>query len=82
MGVVVLKRLEDALADGDRIRAVIRGTAVNNDGRRKVGFTAPSTAGQTEVILAAQAEADVDAAAPSGCWRRTAPPPASATPSR
>ncbi|MGN7142524.1 beta-ketoacyl synthase N-terminal-like domain-containing protein, partial [Streptomyces pseudogriseolus] len=61
VGVVVLKRLEDALADGDRIRAVIRGTAVNNDGRRKVGFTAPSTAGQTEVILAAQAEADVDA---------------------
>ncbi|MEU1039102.1 type I polyketide synthase [Streptomyces sp. NPDC005551] len=61
VGVVVLKRLEDALADGDRIRAVIRGTAVNNDGRRKVGFTAPSTAGQTEVILAAQAQADVDA---------------------
>jgi acyl transferase domain-containing protein/thioesterase domain-containing protein len=61
VGVVVLKRLEDALADGDRIRAVIRGTAVNNDGRRKVGFTAPSTAGQTEVVLAAQAQAEVDA---------------------
>ncbi|MCH0564672.1 MULTISPECIES: type I polyketide synthase [unclassified Streptomyces] len=61
VGAVVLKRLEDALADGDRIRAVIRGSAVNNDGRRKVGFTAPSAAGQTEVILAAQAQADVDA---------------------
>ncbi|GGL80158.1 hypothetical protein GCM10010129_24740 [Streptomyces fumigatiscleroticus] len=61
VGAVVLKRLEDALADGDRIRAVIRGSAVNNDGRRKVGFSAPSSAGQTEVILAAQAQAMVDA---------------------
>ncbi|WP_338320618.1 type I polyketide synthase, partial [Streptomyces lonarensis] len=62
VGAVVLKRLEDALADGDRIRAVVRGTAINNDGRRKVGFTAPSAPGQTEVILAAHAQADVDAA--------------------
>jgi phthiocerol/phenolphthiocerol synthesis type-I polyketide synthase E len=61
VGAVVLKRLEDALADGDRIRAVVRGSAVNNDGRRKVGFSAPSAAGQTEVILAAQAQAMVDA---------------------
>ncbi|MER6707593.1 type I polyketide synthase [Streptomyces fumanus] len=61
VGAVVLKRLEDALADGDRIRAVIRGSAVNNDGRRKVGFSAPSAAGQTEVVLAAQAQAEVDA---------------------
>ncbi|MEV5433193.1 beta-ketoacyl synthase N-terminal-like domain-containing protein [Streptomyces sp. NPDC052701] len=61
VGAVVLKRLEDALADGDRIRAVIRGSAVNNDGRRKVGFSAPSAAGQTEVILAAQAQAMIDA---------------------
>ncbi|MFF9090557.1 type I polyketide synthase [Streptomyces sp. NPDC014991] len=61
VGAVVLKRLEDALADGDRIRAVIRGSAVNNDGHRKVGFSAPSAAGQTEVILAAQAQAMVDA---------------------
>ncbi|GAA0449124.1 hypothetical protein GCM10009544_09940 [Streptomyces stramineus] len=60
VGVVVLKRLEDALADGDRIRAVIKGSAINNDGRRKVGFTAPSTEGQTEAILAAQAAAGVD----------------------
>ncbi|MFF9204962.1 type I polyketide synthase [Streptomyces sp. NPDC014986] len=61
VGAVVLKRLEDALEDGDHIRAVIRGSAVNNDGRRKVGFSAPSAAGQTEVILAAQAQAMVDA---------------------
>ncbi|WMC84287.1 type I polyketide synthase [Streptomyces rochei] len=61
VGAVVLKRLEDALADGDRVRAVICGSAVNNDGRRKVGFSAPSAAGQTEVILAAQAQAEVDA---------------------
>ncbi|GHH94656.1 type I polyketide synthase [Streptomyces capillispiralis] len=61
VGAVVLKRLEDALADGDRIRAVIRGSAVNNDGRRKVGFSAPSAPGQTEVVLAAQAQAEVDA---------------------
>ncbi|MFI2507293.1 type I polyketide synthase [Streptomyces sp. NPDC018972] len=61
VGAVVLKRLEDALADGDRIRAVIRGSAVNNDGRRKVGFSAPSAAGQTEVVLAAQAQAEIDA---------------------
>lgn len=61
VGAVVLKRLEDALADGDNIRAVVRGSAVNNDGRRKVGFSAPSTAGQSEVILAAQADALVDA---------------------
>jgi acyl transferase domain-containing protein/thioesterase domain-containing protein len=61
VGAVVLKRLGDALADGDRIRAVIRGSAVNNDGRRKVGFSAPSTEGQAEVILTAQALAGVDA---------------------
>lgn len=46
VGVVVLKRLADALADGDAIRAVIRGSAVNNDGSDKVGFTAPSVTGQ------------------------------------
>ncbi|GAA2785387.1 beta-ketoacyl synthase N-terminal-like domain-containing protein [Kitasatospora sp. CM 4170] len=61
VGVVVLKRLEDAIADGDRIRAVVRGSAVNNDGRRKVGFTAPSPAGQTEAVLAAQLAAGVTA---------------------
>ncbi|HSF38618.1 MAG TPA: non-ribosomal peptide synthase/polyketide synthase, partial [Thermoanaerobaculia bacterium] len=59
VGVVVLKRLEDALRDGDTIRAVIRGTAINNDGSLKVGFTAPSVDGQAEVIAAAQAAAGV-----------------------
>jgi acyl transferase domain-containing protein len=49
-GVVALKRLADALADGDRVYAVIRGSAVNNDGAAKVGFTAPSVEGQAEVI--------------------------------
>jgi amino acid adenylation domain-containing protein len=60
-GVVVLKRLEDALADGDRIRAVIRGSAVNNDGSRKAGFTAPSAEGQGRVIAEALAVAGVPA---------------------
>ena len=58
-GVVVLKRLADALADGDRIDAVIRGSAINNDGSHKVGFTAPSVDGQAEVVALAQAVADV-----------------------
>ena len=49
-GVVVLKRLADALADGDRIYAVVCGSAVNNDGFDKVGFTAPSVSGQAEAI--------------------------------
>ncbi|EAU69663.1 TubF protein [Stigmatella aurantiaca DW4/3-1] len=61
VGLVVLKRLEDALADGDTIRAVILGAAVNNDGASKVGYTAPSIDGQAEVIQMAQALAGVDA---------------------
>ncbi|MFF4594235.1 type I polyketide synthase [Amycolatopsis sp. NPDC001319] len=60
-GVLVLRRLADALADGDRIRAVLRGSAINNDGRRKVGFSAPSPAGQSEVIVAAQVAAGIEA---------------------
>ncbi len=60
VGIVVLKRLADAVADGDRIYAVVRGTAVNNDGSHKVGFTAPSVDGQAAVIAAAQAAAGVD----------------------
>jgi acyl transferase domain-containing protein/acyl carrier protein len=51
VALVMLKRLEDALADGDTIRAVIKGTAVNNDGTDKVTYTAPSVAGQVQVIL-------------------------------
>jgi phthiocerol/phenolphthiocerol synthesis type-I polyketide synthase E len=58
-GLVVLKRLEDALADGDPVRAVIRGSAVNNDGARKMGFTAPSVEGQAMVIRMAHAAAEV-----------------------
>jgi acyl transferase domain-containing protein/acyl carrier protein len=60
LGVVVLKRLEDAIADGDYIHAVIKGSAVNNDGSLKVGYTAPSVDGQREVILEALALAGVD----------------------
>ena len=59
-GLVVLKRLEDALADGDPIRAVVRGSAINNDGADKIGFTAPGTHGQTEVIVRALAMAEVE----------------------
>lgn len=59
-GVVVLKRWEDALADNDTVYAVIRGSAVNNDGGRAVGFTAPSVDGQLEVLAAAYAAANTD----------------------
>jgi acyl transferase domain-containing protein len=58
-GVVVLKRLEDAFNDGDTIHAVIRGSAINNDGAVKVGYTAPGVEGQAEVIARAQAVAEV-----------------------
>ncbi len=59
-GVVVLKRLADALEDGDRVYAVIRGSAVNNDGSDKIGFTAPSVEGQAEVISEALMMAGVE----------------------
>ncbi len=59
-GVVVLKRLDDAVADGDCIHAVIKGSAINNDGFMKVGYTAPSLDGQAEVIAEAMAVADVE----------------------
>ncbi|MFI0242110.1 SDR family NAD(P)-dependent oxidoreductase [Streptomyces sp. NPDC016845] len=59
VGVVVLKRLADAVADGDTVRAVLLGSAVNNDGDRKVGFTAPGLEGQVRVIGAAQSVAGV-----------------------
>ena len=59
-GVVLLKRLEEAVSDGDHIYAVIRGSAINNDGASKVGFTAPSVEGQARVIAMAQAAAEVD----------------------
>lgn len=60
IGIVVLKRLADALADGDTIHAIIKGSAINNDGSRKVGYTAPSTNGQVEVVRAAHHMAEVD----------------------
>lgn len=58
-GIVVLKRLEDAINDRDTIYAVVKDSAVNNDGRRKVGFTASSLKGQYEVIKMAHILADV-----------------------
>ncbi|MEM6793888.1 MAG: SDR family NAD(P)-dependent oxidoreductase, partial [Acidobacteriota bacterium] len=61
VGAVALRRYGDAVADGDRILAVIRGSAINNDGAKKVGFTAPSVEGQSEVIALAQAAAGVPA---------------------
>ncbi|MEW2520833.1 type I polyketide synthase [Actinacidiphila alni] len=57
--VVVLKRLSDALRDGDTVHAVIRGSAINNDGALKVGYTAPSVAGQARVVQDALADARV-----------------------
>ncbi|MFC6930581.1 aminotransferase class III-fold pyridoxal phosphate-dependent enzyme [Actinomadura yumaensis] len=59
-GAVVIKPLDQALSDGDAVHAVIRGSAINNDGRRKAGFTAPSVNQQARVISAALASAGVD----------------------
>ncbi len=61
IGVAVLKRLEDALADGDTIYAVVKGSAVNNDGSFKASFTAPSVEGQSAVIIDALASSGIDA---------------------
>jgi acyl transferase domain-containing protein/thioesterase domain-containing protein/acyl carrier protein len=61
LGIVVLRRLEDAIRDGDFIHAVIRGTAINNDGARKVSYLAPSVAGQADAIAEALTVADVGA---------------------
>ncbi|WP_406115721.1 beta-ketoacyl synthase N-terminal-like domain-containing protein [Kitasatospora purpeofusca] len=58
-GIAVLKRLSAAVADGDHIHAVLRGSAVNNDGRERAGFTAPGVRGQVEVVRAAQRAAGV-----------------------
>ena len=60
-GLVVLKRLEDAVADRDHIHAVIRGVGINNDGAGKVGYTAPSVDGQAAAIAMAHAAADIEA---------------------
>jgi acyl transferase domain-containing protein len=61
-GMVVLKRLADAIADGDTVHAVLRGSAANNDGASRAGFTAPSVSGQSEVIRESLLMADVDPA--------------------
>jgi acyl transferase domain-containing protein/acyl carrier protein len=60
LGVVLLKRLSDATAAGDRIRAVVLGNAINNDGASKVGFSAPSVEGQVAVLAEAVGVAGVD----------------------
>jgi len=61
VAVIVLKRLSEAIADGDHIYAAIRGSAVNNDGGAKIGYTAPSVDGQAEVIAMAHAVSDTPA---------------------
>src|SRR6185295_7275057 len=60
-GCVVLKRLSDALADGDSVLAVLRGSAINNDGASKVGYFAPSVEGQARVVAEALSIAGVSA---------------------
>ncbi len=59
VGIIVLKRLDDAIRDNDHIYATIKGAALNNDGGDKASFTAPSVRGQAEVIAMAQADAGV-----------------------
>lgn len=61
VGIVVLKRLKDAISDGDNIHAIIKGSARNNDGIQKVGFTSPSIEGQANVIRAALRENSINA---------------------
>ena len=60
-GVVLLKRVDDALADGDDIYAVIKGWGLNNDGRAKMGYTAPSVEGQSGAIAMAHRAAGIEA---------------------
>ena len=60
VGVAAVKRLADAIADGDHVRAVVLGNAINNDGSAKVGFSAPSVRGQSEAVAAALAVSGVD----------------------
>jgi amino acid adenylation domain-containing protein len=61
VAIVVVKRMSDALRDGDTIRAIVKGTAINNDGADKIGFTAPGVLGQEAVIRQALEMAEVDA---------------------
>ncbi|MCW2589366.1 MAG: hypothetical protein JWQ86_1793 [Mycobacterium sp.] len=62
LGIVMLRRLRDAIEDGDTIYAVIKGAALNNDGSQKVGFTAPSVDGHAQVISMAQMLGGIDPA--------------------
>ena len=61
-GIIVLKRIADAIAHGDTIHAIIKGSAVNNDGSEKAGYTAPSVNSQADVVVEALANAAIDAA--------------------
>ncbi|MDM5297138.1 SDR family NAD(P)-dependent oxidoreductase [Bacillus pumilus] len=61
-GIVLLKRYEDAVRDGNPIHAVIKGVGVNNDGNRKAGFTAPSVEGQAEVLKETYEKSGIDPA--------------------
>ncbi len=61
VGVTVLRRVSDAVADGDRIYAVIKGSAINNDGAGKIGYLAPSVDGQAKAVSEALEVAEVDA---------------------
>lgn len=81
VGTVVLRRLRDALDDGDPVLAVVHGSAVGNDGADRTGFTAPSVGGQARVVAEALAIAGA-ARGTSGTSRRTGPGRGSATPSR
>ena len=72
-GVIVIKRLEDAIRDGDRIRAVIRGSAINQDGASG-GLTVPNGVAQQRVIAAALS-APASNPATSDTWRHTGPGP-------
>ena len=65
VAVVVLKTLEAAVEDGDQIHAVIRGSAINNDGSTKMNYAAPNAAGQAEAIAEAHVVADIDASSVS-----------------
>lgn len=59
LGIVVLRRLDDAIAHGDSVLAVIKGSSINNDGANKIGYTAPSVSGQSAVISEALSVAGV-----------------------
>ena len=77
LGLVVLKRLDDALRDGDNVRAVILGVGVNNNGALPASFMGPSADGQAETVRRALDDAGVPARSVASCAFRTAPAPQS-----